>query len=93
MRHRKISLAYERELTFAGMREQQMIRQMLQVPAITAHILSKVLFYRFFGIHVQLLTETSIPVKMYNVLSSNGVCTRVSIRANAFVLSVCGMGM
>ncbi len=93
MRHRKISLAYERELTFAGMRELRMIRQMLQVPAITAHILPKELFYRFFGIHVQLLTETSIPVKMYNVLSSNGVCTRVSIRANAFVLSVCGMGM
>ena len=59
-----------------------MMRHMLQELAITAHILSKVLFYRFFGIHVQLLTETSIPVKMYNVLSSNGVCVRVSVRAN-----------
>ena len=44
MRHRKISFTYKRELIFAGMHEQQMIRQMLQEPAIKAHILSKVLF-------------------------------------------------
>lgn len=46
-----------------------------------------------FGIHVQLLTGASIPVKMYNVLSSNGVCVHVNAPASVFVLSVCGMGM
>lgn len=33
-----------------------------------------------FGIRVQLLTGASIPVKMYNVLSSNGVCAHSNAR-------------
>lgn len=56
-------------------------------------LLRLVLIMVLFGICVQLLTESFVPVRIYTVLSSNGVCVHSNVCANAFVLSVCGMGM